>query len=133
MGSAGAEQKDAHWGSFCAPIWGPVCAPIDNTIEENEMKSPIACLIAAVLFALAGVTPVAADDAAVPSIIEVPNGIHVNGCADFTLIEGRAQQLCKLDSVPRRDFLSVTEFFRAFRGAGGSSEGGSDESSPTSN
>jgi hypothetical protein len=29
MGSAGAEQKDADWGSFCAPIWGPVCAPID--------------------------------------------------------------------------------------------------------
>jgi hypothetical protein len=30
MGSAGAEQKDADWGSFCEPIWGPVCAPIDS-------------------------------------------------------------------------------------------------------
>ena len=83
------------------------------------MKNLIACLIAAVLFALAGATVTAADDAAVPTIIEVPNGIDVKGCADFTLAERRVQQLCHLDSIPCRDFLSVIEFFRAFRGAGG--------------
>ena len=60
--------------------------------------------------------------------IDVPNGIYVKGCPDYTLVDGRVEQLCDIASIPPRDRLSVTEFHRAFRGAGGGSEGGSDDS-----
>jgi hypothetical protein len=83
------------------------------------MKIIIACLIA-VLFVSAGTSVLGAGE------IEVPNGIYVKGCPDYTLVDNRVQQLCDIDSIHPRNFLSVTEFDRAFRGTGGRSEGGSE-------
>ena len=98
------------------------------------MKKVIACLIAALLFASAGATASLADDATVPRIIDAPNGIHVAGCADYTLVDGGlVQQLCHLDSIPPGDLVSVTIFLRAFRGAGSGTDGGSEASSATNN
>jgi hypothetical protein len=63
---------------------------------------------------------------------EQPNGIYVQGCPDYTLVNDLVQQLCNIDSIPQRDVLTVEEFFRAFRDAGGNSTGGSDEAASDS-
>ena len=90
------------------------------------MKNIIACLIAVALFTFASVTALKAGE------VDAPNGIYVKGCPEYTLVENRVQQLCDIDSIPPGNFLSVTEFFRAFRGAGSRSEGG-EESLSSSN
>lgn len=77
--------------------------------------------------AVALVALLAAMGASRADDIDVPNGISVKGCPDYTLVDGRVLQLCDIVSIPSRDRLSVTEFGRAFRGAGGGSEGGSDD------
>ena len=84
------------------------------------MKNFIVSMMIAALMLVAAATASLADD-------DVPNGIYVKGCADYVLVENRVQQLCGTESMPRRDFLGVTEFLRAFRGAGGGSLGGSDD------
>ena len=76
--------------------------------------------------AVALVALFAAMGASRADAIDVPDGIHVKGCADYELIDNRVRQSCSPGSIPQRDVLTVTEFFRAFRGAGGSSEGGSE-------
>ena len=76
--------------------------------------------------AVALVAVFAAMGASRADAIDVPDGIHVKGCADYELIDNRVRQRCSPGSIPQRDVLTVTEFFRAFRGAGGSSEGGSE-------
>lgn len=90
------------------------------------MKAFIACLIAAAILVVAGAPTLEAGE------VDAPNGIYVKGCPDYTLVEGRVQQLCAIDSIPPHDFLSVTEFLRAFRGSGGRSDGGSDGAPSTS-
>ena len=84
------------------------------------MKSFIVSIMIAALMLVAEATASLADG-------DVPNGIYVKGCADYMLVDNRVQQICSTESMPRRDFLSVTEFLRAFRGTGGGSLGGSDD------
>jgi N-acetylglucosamine-6-sulfatase len=38
MGSAGAEQKDARWGPFCAPIRGADSRPIDTPAKRTDKR-----------------------------------------------------------------------------------------------
>jgi hypothetical protein len=95
------------------------------------MITLIARLMAVVLiaFALTGVPAAFADMYDMPPTSDAPNGFAVGGCPDFTMADDQVVQLRDIATIPDRHGLTVTEFLRAFRGIGGNSQGGSEDTS----